>query len=274
MLKIINHQFWIDRELAKVKDAERKKFLVKQFSGKAGIDLFWQMMRERKGAIEFKNGTWAPTLKIPSDIQIQKRKRLCIACHDYRIIEFTPLGEIYEDFWPVCPNCINITTKNNTMANHIENIQKLIAEKNKANENINNQIQAEKDGLITELKKSLTEAKVTFNLLTSAEVGHSANEVLADAEIIELLKPFIGETPKRKPADTAGSKKSDGKKSTRDWIIEVLTKSKESLTRPEMESAIKKASGRKEVFNVYYYVTKLVKEKVLATDGKNKFKIK
>jgi hypothetical protein len=61
-LKTIDHQFWIDHELAKVKDENRKAFLRQQFSGDEGIERFYEMMRSRKGAAEFTTGTWLAKL--------------------------------------------------------------------------------------------------------------------------------------------------------------------------------------------------------------------
>jgi hypothetical protein len=138
------------------------------------------------------------------------------------------------------------------------------------------QIKNEVDALKTYLAKQLQEAQVTFNVLTSAEVGVSASELLAESKIAEVLKSFqiaSEPTPAHAKRKATGGKRIGGnKKSVRDWICEVLKGGKE-MTRPKIEAAIKKVSGKKP-YNVYKYTGELLKEGALEQPKKGTFKLK
>jgi hypothetical protein len=272
-LKTINHQFWIDHELAKVKDEKRRAFLYQHFSGDEGIDRFYEMMRNRKG-VEFANGTWPAKVTKITPKQVEARKRPCVGC-GFRMIKFKPWGEIYDEFVPICPSCEKTIApaqqyrKNQnsmTATNETEPLKRIQS----AREQIKNEV----DALKTHFTKQLQEARTTFSVLTSAEVGVSANELLAEPPIAEVLKLFqVGSKPASASGKHSGGRQTAGKKKkVRDWICDVL-KGGGPMTRPEIEAAIKEGSGKKP-YNVYKYVQELLKEGVLAQPKKGTFNLK
>ena len=124
------------------------------------------------------------------------------------------------------------------------------------------------------LLKQLTEAKDTFDTLTSPD-GIKADDLLSDSKISNILRAFSISPSKRtakgsknKIGITAGKTK---KVSVRELILEVLKGGKE-MTRPQISDAIEAKTGKKPS-NVYHYVSELVKEEVLVEkDGVFKLK--
>ena len=241
------------------------------------------MMKERKGAIEFKNGTWAQSLKIPNEKKLLKFKKPCLGCHDFGLIKITPIGELFEIDFPVCEHCANLcaTTNNNNMStNPIENIKTIISEKKKVNEDFDNKMKAEIDGLVSAFTGHLENAHSVFSILTSSEIGHLADELLKNEKVAAILKAFglKQKNATRSDGDKPNAGKNKNKlqsgekpKTTKDWIQHVLIGS-DGMTRPEIQAAIEKKTNAK-VFNLYTAVSQLVKAKVLVPAGKKKFKL-
>ena len=173
--------------------------------------------------------------------------------------------------------------------NHIEKIQTIISEKKKVNEEFDNKMKAEIDGLVSAFTGHLENAHSVFSILTSTEIGQPADELLKNEKVAAILKSF---GVKQKSAVRSGSGESEptassgkaktGKKTdklqpnekpetTKDWIQHVLIDS-DGMTRPEIQAKIKK-QRKKEIFNLYTGVAQLVEAKILVTAGKNKFKL-
>jgi hypothetical protein len=100
-------EFWLNRELSKVPDLKRRAFLRKLFAGKEGYQKFIWLMIRRRGAVEFKNGTWAK--KLPKYNRTELRQKMYRPCSGncgnlVRKIK-SPWGEIIEDEKPICETC-------------------------------------------------------------------------------------------------------------------------------------------------------------------------
>jgi len=61
---------------------------------------------------------------------------------------------------------------------HIENIKTIINEKKKVNEEFDNKMKAEIDGLVSAFTGHLENAHAVFSILTSSEIGQPADELL------------------------------------------------------------------------------------------------
>lgn len=242
------------------------------------------MMKERKGAVEFTNGTWAKSLKIPKEKKLLKLKRTCLGCHDFGLIKIDPLGQLFEIDFPVCEHCASLcvinNNNNNMSTNPIEKIQTIISEKKKVNEEFDSKMKAEIDGLVSAFASHLENAHAVYSILTSPEIGHSADELLKNEKVANVLKVFG--LKQKSTTHTDGDKQNAGKKkdklqsgekpkTTKDWIQHVLIGS-DGMTRPEIQAAIEKQTKAK-VFNLYTAVSQLVKAKILVTAGKKKFKL-
>jgi hypothetical protein len=287
ILKTIDHQFWIKHEVEKVKDANRRAFLYKQFSGDDGINRFYEMMRSKTGALEFKDGTWPDKLKVPKPKQIESLKRPCIGC-GYKMIRFTPWGELFEEYIPICPSCLKAISFNNqdqsnqtTMTTENNNPLSLIQSYREAQKRDAEAAQAKINevvaGMTAKLVNLLKDAQIQFNVLISPDAGVPAEQLVNNPEIAAILKTFrVSVTAKDTAAKTKTAKHDESGskiKTERDWILELLKDGKE-MTRPEMKKAIKKATGKKAT-NIYKYVSDLVKEKILTKGSKkNSFKLK
>jgi hypothetical protein len=141
-----------------------------------------------------------------------------------------------------------------------------------------NAIQNEIEKLKVHLATKLGDAKITFNALTSPDVGVPAGDLLKDPQIAESLKSFIIQkeqaTGSTKPKRTGSKKKSttEKRKTVRDWIVELLSGGKE-MTRPEIEAAIKEQIHKKP-YNVHKYSGQLLNEGVLVESKPGTFKLK
>ena len=110
----IPRQFWIDRELAKVKDPKRRQWLKeKVFAGDEGYQKFVKIMCQRKGAHEFEIGEWQKKLPKLKQSELHQKRRSCIGrCGMLIPPRFSPWGELCEDIMPICPTCKSKTKKN------------------------------------------------------------------------------------------------------------------------------------------------------------------
>jgi hypothetical protein len=102
----VSNAFWIERELAKVRDPNRRDFLRNMFAGEEGWQKFLTLMRTRTGADEFRNGEWQVRIPIFTEAELKQREQPCIyGCHNLVSPVVSEWGEVAENLPPVCPNC-------------------------------------------------------------------------------------------------------------------------------------------------------------------------
>lgn len=279
MPKTIDHQFWIEHELGKVKDEKRQAILRRRCSADDGVEWFYGIMRSRKGAKEFKDGTWPAKLPKLTPKYLQSRKRPCIGHGALLNCPIKPWPELYDDFIPICPSCQKIITVKQQEKSTLTNMT-MPDEANPLTiiQTHRGEIQKERDKLKAHFFKQLSDTRITFNVLTSPEVGVTVSELLNDPEVSVFLKTFRPPDKvkrhytKRKASKRKAATKTKSEETVKDAILELLKGGKE-LTRPQMSAAIKEQTGKKP-YNIYKYTAQLLNEGKLVQPKENTFKLK
>ena len=215
----IRHEYWIDFMVMKVTDPIRREHLFQLFSGREGINKFYNMMYSRKGAIEFKNGTWKPTVREYKNYE--KFKRRCIGCGFNRPY-FSPWKEIFVELIPkLCPYCEDIIVK--TENNQIQNMSNETTESIiKAIQDFQKTLGEKKQSIIASLQKQMGEVNIIIKTLTGEHLNHDIRDINGLPEFVELrgliaIRVPTGVTGRRgRPAGsvnkTTDKPKKDGRK--------------------------------------------------------------
>jgi hypothetical protein len=99
-------EYWLKREISKVKDPQRRAALYRMFAGQAGYEKFLEVMKVRHGLPEFETGEWARSVPRLSESGLKAKHRPCKAgCGRFIAPLFSPWGELVEDFDSICPKC-------------------------------------------------------------------------------------------------------------------------------------------------------------------------
>lgn len=277
----IKPEFWLNRELSKVKDPKRRQWLAETvFAGADGYRKFLKVMRQRKGAQEFETGEWQTTLPKFKKSELDLKRRPCIGgCGMIIPPLFTPWGELFEDLFPICPKCkTHNKRKDGDMseqskpADSLTNIQEALAV-----------IETEKQTLKADLKTVLTQAKSKLSVLLSPQLGFTFDGIFSDPEFKDIVESFKIELKRAKPqAEPAGAnpRKRTTKKSEREKdkvkpgglkakILELMSGGKE-WTRPQLKAALEKQKIK--TTNLYGMsgVQGLVKDGLLTQTGKGR----
>src|SRR5579862_2768783 len=195
------NEFWINRELGKIRCPKRRSFLRQMFSGEDGWQKFLILMRQRTGADEFRTGEW--DVKIPkySMAELQSKQYPCIwGCDLMLPPKFSPWGELCEDIIPICPKCL-LTINNNNQNQNMENQNAInevtaVAVKNPSIEHTDH---APQSGVtLDEMVAQWPNLKNRAKLRLGERIVHEARELIKQ-EVSELeamiikLKSDLGE---------------------------------------------------------------------------------
>lgn len=183
---------WILSEIEKVKDPERKRFLLSRFSTPTGKHLFYQIMigdgkGNRYGAHEFETGEWKQKLPKLTKELIEEKQRECIGGCGTKLLPITPWGDVmdYEHITvPICMGCLktmNLEKLKDAM--HIDEADWSVDKITSLKEEISKEV----DTLKAALLKHLEKARTIYNVLTSPGIGLN---VVEDVKIAAALKSF------------------------------------------------------------------------------------
>ncbi len=226
-------EYWLNRELSKIKDPKRRQWLAEKiFVGAEGYQKFLKIMQQRDGAHEFETGEWKTKLPKYKESELEQKRRPCIGCGK-KIIPplFSPWGELIEDFPAICPKCKKLhKPQNQVMSENIDS---------KAENEIDSAwlaIETAKQTLKGELKTMLDGAKLKLEKLVSPKCGYTFEGIFAEPEFSEIVEAFKISVKKTKPesGDT-------GKGSTKllAGILEVMSDGKERKMS-EIKAALNK----------------------------------
>lgn len=174
---LFSREFWIEYELNKVHAPARRAFLRRRFSGDDGWEKLVTLKRTGKGADEFRTGEWPASIRKYSKAELELKRRPCVYdCGNTLPPKFTPWGELFEDFIPICPRCLSKIKNNKTMEN--QNTQNSSA-------------------VMAEVSTSTAEAAVALPSGVTVEEMLAQWPNLKDATKIRLAERIIHETRQR-----------------------------------------------------------------------------
>src|SRR5437879_1189117 len=105
-MTLITNEFWIENELKKVQDPNRRDFLREMFAGEEGWQKFLSLMRNRTGADEFRTGEWQVDFPKFTEAELKLKQRPCVyGCQNQVPPIVSEWGEVAEELPPVCPTC-------------------------------------------------------------------------------------------------------------------------------------------------------------------------
>ena len=257
-----NREFWLHRELSKVKDIKRRKWLKEvAFAGSDGYRKFIRIMETREGAAEFESGEWSS--KIPKfkneDERVKARRRPCIGgCGTDINPEFTPWGELFEDFPAICPRCKqNITTTEpTTMSDASNKPTDALSQIEEAQKIIDRQ----KDALRTDLLETLKAAKSKLTVLTE-RLGFSFDTIFNSEPFAEVKAAFkiqtasIDEVLGGRRVEAAKIDVGEIKEGTAKHNVIQLMRDKKERSRKDILTDLKKR--KKSPGNLYVIVDEL-----------------
>jgi len=256
-------EFWLNRELSKVKDPKRRQWLAdKIFVGAEGYQKFLKIMRQRDGALEFETGEWKTKLPKHKESELELKRRLCIGCGK-KIIPplFSPWSELIEDFPAICPKCKKLQKpQNKIMSDKIDT---------KAESEIDAawiQIETAKQTLKGELKAKLEDAKSKLEKLISPKCGYTFEGIFAEPEFSEIVEAFRISVKKTK---TESGDTGKGSSKLVAGILEVMSDGKERKMSEIKESLEKKKIKTTNIYNKDTGISVLV-GKQLKKNGKGR----
>lgn len=270
-----NREFWLYRELAKVKDPKRRNWLKEvAFAGSSGYRKFLRLMETREGALEFKTGEWPKKIPKLTNEQIKARRRKCICgCGALINPRFTPWGELFEEFEPICVSCRKSNKRKNT---NMSDNQPTITNPSEASSRIAEAlktIETEKQSLKSDFLNTLAEAKNKLHILLSPSVGFTFEQIFSDAEFKEIVVAFGirvrgNSASKSKPGPKQiRSKKGDA--SGLEAPTLTLLKDKTKRNKREIKKALER-QGYKVGTRHHYTLLKLEKQGEVKREGKGR----
>jgi len=272
----IKPQFWLDRELAKVKDPKRRQWLAeKVFAGEEGYEKFLKIMRQREGANEFRTGEWQKKLPKYREAELELKRRPCIGgCKRDFPPRFTPWGELFEDWTPICSTCNDhIKRKNTDMTDQTKQADTLTSIQDALTT-----LEKGKQTLKSELKSTLAKAKTELSVLMSPQLGFTFDAIFSDPDFADIVETFQikCEKIKTQTRTKAATTKKQNAKTTKlkkgglkETILELMGDGKERK-RPEIKAALEKKNIKTSNLYGKSGVEGLVKEGKLKVHGKGR----
>jgi len=240
----IQPEFWLNRELSKIKDSKRRQWLAeKVFVGKEGYLKFVKILCQREGALEFETGEWQKTLPKFTHKQLVSKRPKCIGGCGKTFPPLTaPWGELIEDIPAICRKCKNrIKPKETNMSDNkpdaTKDVQDILA-----------QLETKKQTLKTDLKSTLDAAMTQLNVLLNPQLGFTFESIFSGDEFQSAVETFHIQVKQsnrnQKPAEvdnTAEEKPSrTGKKGALKKAILKLLEDGKERKRPEIKAALEK----------------------------------
>lgn len=245
------------------------------YAGADGYRKFLKVMSQRKGAHEFETGEWQSKLPKFKKSELDLKRRPCIGgCGMIIPPLFTPWGELFEDFVPICPKCkTTIKRKEISMSETNKPADPLTTIQNALTA-----LETGKKTLKADLHATLDAAKTKLNVLLSPQVGFTFDSIFADAEFKDIVEAFKIplHTTKAHPKSTTitrkphKAKKRNLKKGGLKAILLELMSDKKERTRPEIKAELEKKKVN--TSNLYgpSGVQGLVKDELLTQTGKGR----